>query len=148
MTSWKCGTRRPFTLRLTPKKPRSATWCCPHELKQPLHLMCRSRAAGSSLSSTSVRRLRSSPASPRELEMPSLQVSVPGQAVTVAVAKHQASLTLSGPLTGTAGKQLAFSGALDTGGNGVPPNASLTVLRTTPLSTLRSVRVTPGSAPP
>ena len=45
-TSWKCGTRRPPTLRLTPRKPMSATWCCAHELKQPLALMCRCFAFG------------------------------------------------------------------------------------------------------
>jgi hypothetical protein len=49
--------------------------------------------------------------------------------VTVTVAKRQSSLTLSGPATGIAGKQLRFSGALDTGGHAAT-NASLTVLRT------------------
>ena len=50
ITSWKCGTRRPLTLRLTPQKPMSATWCWPQELKQPLVLMCRSLDASSSWS--------------------------------------------------------------------------------------------------
>ena len=81
-TSWKCGTRRPPTLRLTPKKPMSATWCWPHELKQPLTLMCRPLARSDrGRCPTRVSCLRSSPASPRDEEMPSLQVSVPGQAV-------------------------------------------------------------------
>jgi len=50
--------------------------------------------------------------------------------VTVTVAKHQSSLTLSGPATGIAGKKLQFSGALETGGQAAPPNALFTVLRT------------------
>jgi hypothetical protein len=48
-------------------------------------------------------------------------------AVTVTVAKHPASLTLTGPATGIAGKQLTLSGVLSTA---VPVSASLTVLRT------------------
>lgn len=50
--------------------------------------------------------------------------------VAVTVAKHQASLTLSGPATGVAGKQIQFSGALDADGKSVPAGTALTVLRT------------------
>ena len=31
----------PADVAATPRKPMSATWCCAHELKQPLALMCR-----------------------------------------------------------------------------------------------------------
>ncbi|WP_433413128.1 YncE family protein [Microtetraspora malaysiensis] len=50
--------------------------------------------------------------------------------VTVTVAKHQSSLTLSGPAGGIARTQLQFSGALDTGDQTPPPGTSLTVQRT------------------
>ncbi|MEQ4721421.1 hypothetical protein [Nonomuraea sp. B19D2] len=52
------------------------------------------------------------------------------KSATVNVAKHQSSLTLSGPAEGVAGKQLQFSGTLDTGAQTSPPGASLTVQRT------------------
>ena len=81
ITSWKCGTRRPLTLRLTPRKPRSATWCCPQELKQPLVLMCSPASASSWSRPDAASSRRSSAASARDDEIPSLQVSVPGQAV-------------------------------------------------------------------
>jgi len=81
-TTWKCGTTRPPLLRLLPKKPMSATWCWPHELKQPLTLMRSPLTASSSSPDFAARRSRSSPARPREAEMPSLQVSVPGHEVT------------------------------------------------------------------
>ena len=51
-------------------------------------------------------------------------------AVTVTVAKHRSSLTLSGPATGIAGKQLQFRGALDVGGQAPSPGALITVQRT------------------
>jgi hypothetical protein len=51
-------------------------------------------------------------------------------AVTVTVAKHRSSLTLSGPATGIAGKQLLFSGVLDVGGQAPPPGALVAVQRT------------------
>ncbi len=64
--------------------------------------------------------------------------------VTVTVAKHETSLTLSGPDKGMVGKQLRFSGALDVG-QASPSRYSLKVLRTvskgsgTITTTLRSV---------
>ena len=95
MTSWKWGTRRPLTLRLTPRKPRSATWCWPQELKQPLVLMCSDRAWSfwSMPAATSWRR--SSAASARDDEMPSLQVSVPGQAVMSVMVPAPGSASLA-----------------------------------------------------
>ena len=81
-TTWKWGTVTPLILRLLPKNPMSATWCWPQELKQPLTLMRRPRTASSSSNCVAARRVRSSPASPREDAMPSLQVSVPGHEVT------------------------------------------------------------------
>ena len=57
-------------------------WCWPQELKQPLTLMCSPRIDSSSSAPRSSSRIRSSAASPRDDEMPSLQVSVPGQATT------------------------------------------------------------------
>ncbi|WP_327586167.1 hypothetical protein OHA25_03425 [Nonomuraea sp. NBC_00507] len=49
---------------------------------------------------------------------------------TVTVTKHQSSLTLSGPETGVAGKQLQFSGTLNTGAQATPAGTSLTIERT------------------
>src|SRR5690606_25381176 len=76
-TSWKCGTRRPPTLRLTPKNPISATWCWEQELKHPLHLMCSPRADGGRVAACSSRVRLIAFETPREDEIPSLQVSVP-----------------------------------------------------------------------
>lgn len=71
------------------------------------------------------------------------------KSATVTVAKHQSSLTLTGPAGGVAGKQLQFSGALDTGGEAAPMGASLTVQRTyinrKGTSTTSLPAVTPGS---
>lgn len=50
--------------------------------------------------------------------------------VTVTVAKHPSSLTLSGPTTGIAGKPLKFSGAVNPGGPAPRAGSSVTVLRT------------------
>ncbi|MEV0824333.1 YncE family protein [Nonomuraea rubra] len=50
--------------------------------------------------------------------------------VTVSVTKRQASLTMSGPATGVAGKQLQFNGALDVDGKPVPAGTVFTVTRT------------------
>ena len=78
----------------------SATWCCAHELKQPLALMCRCFAFGS-LSMPDARScLPSSAASDRDDEMPSLHVSVPGQA--------QMSLIVPAP---GAARSIAFNAA-------------------------------------
>jgi YVTN family beta-propeller protein len=49
---------------------------------------------------------------------------------TVTVAKHPSSLTLSGPATGVAGKQLRFSGAVNPGGPAPRPGSAVTVQRT------------------
>ena len=57
-----------------------ATW--PQELKQPETLIRRFFTAASRDALFTARRWRSSPARPREEAMPSLQVSVPGHAVT------------------------------------------------------------------
>jgi YVTN family beta-propeller protein len=50
--------------------------------------------------------------------------------VTITVAKHASSLTLSGPATGTAGQPLQLSGVLDLGGLTPPPGATIDVVRT------------------
>ncbi|MFF0869352.1 hypothetical protein ACFYUV_46865 [Nonomuraea sp. NPDC003560] len=49
---------------------------------------------------------------------------------TIAVAKRQTALTLSGPGTGNAGKQLELSGALDGGGRLPAAGTAITVTRT------------------
>ncbi|MBF8184826.1 hypothetical protein ITP53_03540 [Nonomuraea sp. K274] len=58
---------------------------------------------------------------------------------TVTVARHPSSITLSGPKTGTVGKQLSFSGVLDAGDQTPPPGAFLVVYRTVPDGDLQLV---------
>ena len=65
--------------REEPKKPMFAMWCCPHEFGQPLILI--RRPLISSGTPVSVKWSRRCAANPREEETPSLQESVPGQAV-------------------------------------------------------------------
>jgi YVTN family beta-propeller protein len=50
--------------------------------------------------------------------------------VTVDVVKRTSTLTLSGPVTGTAGKQLRFSGVLDLGGRAPSAGSAIEVHRT------------------
>ena len=80
-------------------------WCWPHELKQPLVLMRSPSTAGSKAPAAARSESRdvSSAASPRDEAMPSLHVSVPGQAV----------MSARGPGSGPAepdGRQLAIQG--------------------------------------
>ncbi|MFI7455238.1 hypothetical protein ACIBQX_47765 [Nonomuraea sp. NPDC049714] len=49
---------------------------------------------------------------------------------TVQVAKHSASLTLTGPATGVTGKKLQFTGTLNAAGKPIPPGTTISVTHT------------------
>ncbi|QYC41625.1 hypothetical protein Nocox_20080 [Nonomuraea coxensis DSM 45129] len=65
---------------------------------------------------------------------------------TVAVARRRTTLTLSGPGTGHAGKQLEFSGALDGGGRLPGAGTAITVTRTVSGRTGTSTTTLPPAA--